>query len=66
MGESSGFVADGHDRAERGIRAQVEAEYAERLKLKQATREEEARLRLAMQREMESRMDREAPPDALY
>ena len=45
MGESSGFVADGHDRAERGIRAQVEAEYAERLKLKQATREEEARLR---------------------
>lgn len=64
MGESSGFVADGHDRAERGIRAQVEAEYVERLK--QATREEEARLRLAMQREMESRMDREAPPDALY
>jgi hypothetical protein len=61
---STGFVADGHERARAGIRAQVAAEFAEQLK--KATPEEAARLRQQMQREVDSRMRHAAPADALY
>jgi hypothetical protein len=62
--ESNGFVADGHERAREGIRAQVEAEYAERLKT--ASAEENSRLRREMLREFDSRVQRSTRPDALY
>ena len=64
MIDQPGFVADGQERAREGIRAQVEAEYAERLK--SAKREGVTRLRQEMQREMDSRMQRSARLDLLY
>ena len=62
--KSVGFVADGHERAREGIRAQVEAEYAERLK--QAKPEEVSPLRQEMQREIDSRMQPAVRLDLLY
>lgn len=61
---SNGFVADGYARACAGVRAQVESEYAERLK--KAAPEEVARLWLQMQRELEARLLSKAPGDGLY
>jgi len=63
-----GIVADGHRRAVRAlepvVRAEVEAEYADRLTA--APRRERARLRREMRRETERRIAERAPPDALY
>ena len=62
--ESNGFVADGRERALDGIRAQVEEEYSQRLRV--ASDDEAARLRVELQAVLEARMRRLAPPDALY
>ena len=62
--ELSGFVADGCERVREGIRAQVEAEYAERLK--QATVEEASRLRRQMHEELERRLRIQAKQGSLY
>lgn len=64
MIEPTGFVADGYERACEGIRAQVESEHAERLKT--VSPEEADRLKLEMLREMEMRIRRMAPRQALY
>ena len=62
------FVADGYERAYRAnfavISAELEELYAERLKV--ATFWERRRIRQEMKRELATRMDRIAPPDALY
>jgi hypothetical protein len=66
--EDSHFVLDGRERAREasfdGIRAQVEAEYAERLQAANWARR--LLLKAEMRREIERRLDRIAPPDALY
>jgi len=63
-----GIVADGHRRAVRAlepvVRAEVEAEYADRLAA--VPRWKRARLRREMQQEIERRIAERAPPDALY
>jgi hypothetical protein len=63
-----GIVADGHERAVRAlepvVRAEVEAEYAERLAA--ASRWKRARLKQEIRREIERRIAERAPPDALY
>lgn len=61
---TSGFVADGYERTREGIRAQVESEYAERLK--KASPQEAVRLKLQMAREIEERVRTKAPREALY
>jgi hypothetical protein len=62
------FVADGHDRARAAhidvIRLAVKAEYRERLK--SAGWFERLRLRREMRRVIKARLNRKAPPDALY
>lgn len=62
------FVPDGYERARAAavgsIRRQVEAEYAERLRYAGWLRR--LLLRLEINREIERRLDRIAPPDALY
>jgi hypothetical protein len=58
------FIAGGCERARVGIRAQVEADYAARLKA--TTPEEASRLRRDMQREIDVRVRQRAPTDALY
>lgn len=66
--EDSHFVSDGRERARAAcigkIRAQVEAEYADRLRA--ANWAQRLLLKALMQREIERRLDRIAPPDALY
>lgn len=62
--QSNGFVADGQERAQAGIRAQVEAEYAEGLS--KAAPDEAARLRKQMHEEMERRLRLQAKPGSLY
>lgn len=66
--EDSHFVFDGCERAREAsigrIRTQVEAEYAERLRV--ANRARRLLLKAEMRREIERRLDRIAPPDALY
>ena len=68
MSASDGFVADGYERAYRAsysvIRAELEQRYADRFKL--ATFWDRLRLRQEMKRELRARLDRIAPPDALY
>jgi hypothetical protein len=65
--ESGGFVADGQERARAGIRAQVEAEYAELLKgASPASPENVARLRREMDRDLQKRLSSQAPRDGLY
>ena len=63
-----GFVEDGYERAraaiEPKVRAQVSAEYGERLK--NASSSEQARLRKEMAQEIERRIDAQSPPDAIY
>lgn len=62
------FVFDGHERARAAsidkIRAQVEAEYSGRLQAANWARR--LLLKAEMRREIERRLDRIAPPDALY
>ncbi|REK17996.1 MAG: hypothetical protein DWQ37_05605 [Planctomycetota bacterium] len=65
---SNGFVQDGFERAraaaEPEIRAQVVAEYAERLEA--ASSWKKYWLWRAIDREVETRLARQAPPGALY
>ncbi len=66
--KDSHFIADGYERAREAsfdrIRVQVEAEYAERLRAANWARR--LLLKAEMRREIERRLDRIAPPDALY
>lgn len=66
--DDSGFVADGceraHDAIEPAIRAQVEQEYTDRLKA--ASPFQRYRLRRELNKEIQRRIDAQAPPDALY
>lgn len=66
--QDSHFVADGCERARKAsidkIRAQVEAKYSERLRAANWARR--LLLKAEMRREVERRLDRIAPPDALY
>jgi hypothetical protein len=62
--ESNRFVADGYERAQEGIRAQVKSEYAKRLKT--ASPEEAVRLRQEMVRETDDRVRRLAKPDSHF
>lgn len=68
MVEAHGVVVDGHFRAcsalEPLIRAEVAAEYAERLS--RATLWERWRLQREMAIEIQRRIHQKAPPDALY
>lgn len=63
-----GIVSDGHERAcdakEPQIRAEVLEEYAERLG--EASFFKRIGLRREMEREVQRRLDLQAPPDALY
>lgn len=65
---ASSFVADGRARAAMALKgkiaAEVEAEFAERLE--KATPYQRIRLKLNMVREINRRLEKEAPPDALY
>ena len=62
------FVQDGsqraHDAIEPAIRAQVEPEYADRLKA--ATLIQRYMLHRELNKEIQRRIDAQAPPDALY
>ena len=66
--KNHGFVADGYRRAKRAaaehIRPQVEQEYADRLQ--HATDDERTTLRREMEEEIKQRINKIAPPDALY
>ena len=66
--KNQGFVADGYRRAKRAaeehIRPQVEEEFADRLQ--HATDDERATLQREMEEEIKQRVNRIAPPDALY
>lgn len=66
--KDSHFVSDGCERARavsiEDIRAQVEAEYSGRLQAANWARR--LLLKAEMRREVERRLDRIAPPDALY
>jgi len=64
----TGFLADGYERAyaasEPYVRHQVEREFAERLR--NASADEERRLRGEMAKLIGERIDKLAPPDAHY
>lgn len=68
MGVDNRIVANGYARAyaaiEPGVRAEVQAEYAERLQ--NASFFSRVWIRWEMKREIRRRIDRSAPPDALY
>lgn len=68
MGVHNRFVADGYSRAyaaiEPGVRAEVQAEYADRLQ--NASFFGRIWIRWEMNREIRRRVDQSAPPDALY
>lgn len=67
-GRVNGFVADGYERAraanEPFVRAEVEKEFAD--ELRNASAVQLWSIRWRMQREIERRLERLAPPDALY
>jgi hypothetical protein len=66
--QNFGFVPDGYERArsaiEPQIRREVELEFEEQLQA--ATRGESRRIRSIMEELIEERINRLAPPDALY
>ena len=68
MRQSNGFVEDGYNRAcsalEPQIRAEVSAEYEERLKCSGFW--ERRRIEREIEREITRRVHEKAPPDALY
>jgi|GEM_PF-2673921 len=68
MTEGNGFVADGHERARQGnepiVRAEVQRQYA--AKLDAASPVERTHLNAEIEREIQTRLDKLAPPDALY
>jgi hypothetical protein len=67
-GPPFGFVADGCQRAREAnepvVRAEVEREFA--AKLAEATDRDRQSIWQAVEREVERRLNRLAPPDALY
>ena len=58
------FVANGAERAEKAVRAQIQAKYAEQLKC--ATWSERRALRKKINAEIREAVERSAPPSALY
>lgn len=68
MENHSGFLADGYWRAREGtepiIRSQVELEFNDRLS--PATVADQRRIREEMEIEISKRLDKLAPPEALY
>jgi len=64
MENSPGFIPEGCSEAEMGIQAEVAAKYAD--ELKEAGFWERRRIRQKIKEEVYERIEREAPPDALY
>lgn len=68
MADLNGFLADGYWRAYEGsepiIRAEVEREFSDRLRIASAA--EERLIREEMEIEIAKRLNKLAPPDALY
>lgn len=64
MDDTERFVADGRQRAREAIRADVAKKFA--VRLQQASPEEFPALRREMEQEIERRLERTAPRDALY
>jgi len=64
MDNSPGFIPDGYCEAEMAIQAEVAAKYAD--ELKEAGFWERRRIRQKIKEEVNERIAREAPPDALY
>ena len=66
--DDAGIIEDGCEHAykgtEQGIRAQVESEYADRLKA--ASVVGRLKLRYELEKEIQRRIDDQSPPDALY
>jgi hypothetical protein len=58
------FVDDGHERATKAIRAEVEASYAQQLQA--ATAAEKKLLKKKLEAEIRERIKATAPPHALY
>lgn len=68
MNNQDGLIADGFGRARKAnketIRSEVEREFAS--KLKGASAADQKRIRSEMEHEIEKRLNKIAPPDALY
>ncbi len=68
MKEGNGFIADGYERARAAnepiVRAEVESEYS--AKLNGAAAADQRRIRRELEAEIRKRLDRRAPPNALY
>lgn len=68
MENHSGFLADGYWQARKGsepiIRAEVEREFSDRLRI--ATAADQRHIRKEIEIEIAKRLDKLAPPEALY